>query len=179
MAKTWLEREASKRVALKEAILDQFPDLDPDDEYLRDTLNGENEFEELAGRLIDYHLRLLKEAEAADNMVAIYTDMAKSKRDRADKIKRRLVRALEAQSESSLPTPLGTLSLRTNGRPPLYYPQGEDAVPAEYKVQPPAPKPKPDKEALRAALKDPEKRRALAPFVVIGNAEPIATITRK
>lgn len=121
-------------------------------EVLRDTLEGlEGEFALKAEAVAMYVLNLEAAAEAK-------AALAKSIKARADQLSARAasLRAylqfqLQATGHARIET--DTLVLRLQNNPPSVVIDDEAVVPAEFKVQPPAPPPRPDKKLISLAFK--------------------------
>jgi hypothetical protein len=86
--------------------------------------------------------------EAGKAMLARADRIAK----RADGVRAYLLFQMQAAGISKIECPWFTLAVRKN--PPGVAVDDETAIPAEYIVQPPPPAPRPDKDAIKRALKD-------------------------
>ena len=143
-------RDASMEIEAVAVLRAQITDLaGGDEDFIRDTLEGETDLDGLVGKLV----ASIGEDEALAAGLKVHRESlairVKRFEDRADHKRVLLTKALEIAGRAKIETPAGTVSLRPVA-PSLV--RGEDAdIPTEFwKPQPP----KVDARALLAALKD-------------------------
>ena len=110
----------------------------------------------------DIHEKAVQVAAFSKNLEATadaVRDAAKQMLARADRIQKRaeavqayLLFEMQAAGISKVESPWFTLAVRKN--PPSVVVDDETAIPPEYIVQPPPPAPRPDKDAIKRALRD-------------------------
>lgn len=145
-----LTRDAVKELEAARLLREHITVLaDGDEDFIRDTLEGEADLDELVASLVhaigedETHIESLKAyQEAVGRRAALYGERAEFKR-------RLLVQALEISGRPKIETAGGTVSLRSV-QPKLIENEPAD-VPAEFWAPQP---PKLDRKALLAALKE-------------------------
>lgn len=140
-------------------ITSQFRELDrlaesedlPED-VLHDTLEGlVGTFNEKAVAVTMFIRNLDAYADMIDDAAAKMQQRAQAQRKRADSIRAYLLTQMQASGISKITCPEFTIALRNN--PEAVKIMDGATIPAEYLVTPPAPPPRPDKTAIKAALK--------------------------
>jgi hypothetical protein len=140
-------------------IANQFKSLallaDTDDlpeEVLRDTLEGlEGTLELKATNIAMFILGLEAEAKMIDEAAEAMKARAERRRRRAEGIRNYVLFQLGQAGITKVNCPEFTISVRKN--PDAVQIDDPERVPAEYMVQPPAPPPRIDKNAIKADLK--------------------------
>lgn len=172
-----LEGEAHARAMTQ--LLEQFPELDPEDPFFIDTLEGMTDFRPAVTAIVEHYRRLLAEAAGlraqAEAYAADLIERAKRYETKAEVTKARLERVLVAVGGGKMDEPAFTLSLRQN--PPPVDVFDISFLPEAY-LRPPPP-PEPDKVAIRKALNDPERREEVELAARFGNSPPSLQIKFK
>jgi hypothetical protein len=130
--------------------LDEFDELPA--EVMRDTLDGlVGTFESKATNIAMYVRNLEASADAIESAAQAMKERAARIRRRSESIKAYLLWNFQATGITRVECPEFTVTVRNN---PEAVRIADDAeLPPEYLVQPPAPPPRPDKTAIKAALK--------------------------
>ena len=160
-------------------LREQFPELDPDDPFFIDTLDGMTDFTESVTAIVESYRRKLADAAGlraqAEAYAADLIERAKRFETAAEVTKNRLERVMVAVGQKKIQEPSFTLSLRQ------YQPGVEvfdvSFLPDEY-LHPPADR-QPDKNKIREALNDPERREAVELAARFGNSPPSLQIKLK
>jgi hypothetical protein len=121
-------------------------------EVLRDTLEAlEGSIEVKATSVAAFVRNMETHAELIEGAAKQLQERAARARRKADSVKAYLLFQMQAVGMSKIEAPEFTIALRNN---PEAVRIADDAeLPPEYLVQPPAPPPRPDKTAIKAALK--------------------------
>lgn len=121
-------------------------------EQIADTLQA------LDGDIKDKAVQVAAFSKNLDATAQAVREAAKAMLARADRIEKRaesirayLLFQCQAAGISKIESPWFTLAVRKN--PPSVVVDDEAVIPAEYIVQPPPPSPRPDKDAIKRALK--------------------------
>ena len=114
-------------------------------ETLRDTLDAVEGEIEVKARNIEATAHMIREAAKA------MLTRAERLEKRSESIKAYLLYNCQASGISRIECPEFVISVRKN--PPSVVIDDEAAIPPEYIVQPPAPPPRPDREAIKRAIK--------------------------
>lgn len=172
-----LEGEAHARAMAQ--LLEQFPELDPEDPYFIDTLEGMTDFRPAVTAIVEHYRRLLADAAGlraqAEAYAADLIERAKRYETKADVTKNRLERVLVAVGGGKMEEPSFTLSLRQNQPPVEVF--DISFLPEAY-LRPPPPR-EPDKIEIRKALNDPERREEVELAARFGNSPPSLQIKLK
>lgn len=170
MSRHEIVRDVTKELEALRVMREQIADLaGGDEDFVRDTLEGEADFEGLVRRL----LMSIGEDEAHAAGVKDYiAELAERKRrheDRAATKRALLATALEISGRKSIPTDIATVTLRQVTPTAIVVEEGD--IPASFwEPQPP----KLDKKALTAALRDGEA----VPGATLSNGGISVTIRR-
>lgn len=137
---------------LRDRLLAEFPELREDEQALADTLDGVSDLDEAIAAVV----RSLDDDEA---MIAGIDVRVEELKERAGRFAHRVVKkreaiaqAMEAAALKKVVKPDFTLSL-TAVKPKVLI-NDEALIPADYKVTPEPPAPRPDKKLIAAALAD-------------------------
>lgn len=144
-----LQHAASVDRRLRDELLRLYPSLAEDDQALADTLDGESDFDRVAGAVLR---SLLIDEALADGVDELIQECRARKlrfEERAQTKKAALTAALEHAGRKRLELPEGTLTIRSNPGSAII--TDEDKVPARYIVLHPATI---DKRAVTTDLRD-------------------------
>jgi hypothetical protein len=121
-------------------------------EVIRDTLEGlQGDIEVKAVQVAKFALGLDATADQIDAAAKAMTERANRVRKRSEQIRAYLLLQMQMTGINKVECPEFTLAVRKT--PDVVQIMETAVIPPEYMVQPPAPAPKPDKVALKAALK--------------------------
>lgn len=121
-------------------------------EVIRDTLDAlSGELDDKAVSVAHFVRNLEEAAESIQRAAAAMTVRADRLRDRATSLREYLLFHMQATNKTRIDSVYFTLAVRTN--PPAVVVDDESAVPAQFKVQPPAPAPRLDRTMIAAHLK--------------------------
>ena len=163
--------ETSRALEAMKVLRSQISDMaDGDDDFIRDTLEGETDLEGLVGKL----LASIGEDEAHEAGLKFYLDDMKARKDRfgkrADTKRALIANALEIAGQKKVETPFATVTL-TAVKPKAIVTEEAD-IPTDY-WKPQAPKL--DLTALSAALRD----GAEIPGATLSNGSITVTIRKR
>jgi hypothetical protein len=163
--------ETSRALEAMKVLRSQISDMaDGDEDFIRDTLEGETDLEGLVGKL----LASIGEDEAHEAGLKAYLDDMKARKDRfgkrADTKRALIANALEIAGQKKVETPFATVTL-TAVKPKAIVTEEAD-IPADY-WKPQAPKL--DLTALSAALRD----GAEIPGATLSNGSITVTIRKR
>lgn len=131
-------------------LLADTDDLPP--EVIRDTLEGlTGTLEAKATNVAKFTLGLEAEAAMIEDAARQMLERAARRKTRAENIRNYLLFNLQACGVSEVTCPEFTMRVRKN--PEAVEIDDPDQVPSEFMVQPDPPAPRPDKNAIKAALK--------------------------
>lgn len=182
-----LEHEADAHAKAAEMLINEyFSGVDRDDpeamEKLKedpfyiDTLAGMTEFPEIAAMYVERYEDCLANAAACEAKAAQATARAKRFKESAEVAKNRLERVMVEAGIKSLKEATFDLVVAKSGNPPVEV-FDRSFLPEKYLR--PAAEREPDKNAIRAALKDPALAEEVELAARIGNAAPRLQIKLK
>ncbi len=135
-------REAAHRLA----------DTDLDEQTIADTLDGmAGEIEQKAVAVAMVIRNIKAEEDAIQQAVAGMVERQKAKAKTVERLKDYLKNNLEACGLKKVESPYFVVSVRAN--PASVVIDDESAIPTMFLVHPPAPAPRPDKTAIKEAIK--------------------------
>jgi hypothetical protein len=163
--------ETHRAIEAMKVLRSQISDMaDGDEDFIRDTLEGETDLEGLVGKL----LASISEDEAHEAGLKAYLDDMKARKDRfgkrADTKRALIANALEIAGQKKVETPFATVTL-TAVKPKAIVTEEAD-IPTDY-WKPQAPKL--DLTALSAALRD----GAEIPGATLSNGSITVTIRKR
>lgn len=121
-------------------------------EQIADTLNAlEGDINEKAVNVAAFTRNLDASADAIREAAKAMLTRADRIEKRAESVRQYLLFNMQAAGISRIESPWFTLAVRKN--PPAVVVDDESALPPEFIVQPPPPAPRPDKDAIKRALK--------------------------
>lgn len=121
-------------------------------EVIRDTLEAlDGEWEQKAEAVAAYIRNLEESAAAKEAAAKAVKQRADQLQKRADSLRAYLLFQFQALGKTRLQTDLFTIRVQNN--PPSVVVDDETQIPAEFKVQPPAPPPRVDRKLISLAFK--------------------------
>jgi hypothetical protein len=121
-------------------------------ELIRDVLDGiQGQIEVKAANVAKFIRNLEASAEAIEEAASALKKRAQARRNRADSIRAYLLMNMQATGVTRIEAPEFTLAIRKN--PEAVVISELAVIPESYMVQPEPPPPRPDKKALKEAIK--------------------------
>lgn len=168
-----LEVEAERHARAKKALMEAFPNVDPDDDAFTGTLEGETDFFEAVDIKVEQMRRDMAEAEGLRAQAEAYSrtliDRANRLELRAQTVRNRLLRVMQEVGEKRITRPGYGLTVRSGGSGKVRV-FDSDLLPREYVRYKLAPPPEPDLRKIGEALKDPARRAEVALAATLDNA---------
>jgi hypothetical protein len=174
--------EGERLVRAKKAVMEAFPNLDPDDDAFTGTLEGETDFFEAVDIKVEQMRRDLAEAEGLRAQAEAYSraliDRANRLELRASTVRTRLLRVMQEVGEKRITRPGYGLTVRSggSGKVRVFDP---DMLPREYVRYKLAPPPEPDLKKISEALKDPVRRAEVEFAATLDNAPDTLLVSFK
>lgn len=175
-----LELEGEAHARAMDELRRAFPELDPDDPFFIDTLDGMTNFTEMVAAVVERYRHLLADAAGLRAQAEAYAAplIARAERfeESAEVAKNRLERVMIAIDQKTMKEATFDLVVAKSGNPPVEV-FDRSFLPEKYLR--PAAEREPDKNAIRAALKDPALAEEVELAARIGNAAPRLQIKLK